>query len=71
MYMLDPDRHPHTELAGDGSFALSSVPPGQYVLVVGPTAEEARLVVDAGDEPQVFAVQADQMLEIGEVDLAP
>lgn len=70
-YMLDPDRDPSTPLASDGSFTLDGLPPGSYLLVAGPSAEQARRVVDADQQPALFEVQAGTRQELGTLALEP
>lgn len=71
IYMLDPDRGPSATLAADGSFVLDSLPPGSYLLVAGPSAEEGRRVVDAGQQPVLFLVQPGTRQELGALALEP
>ena len=44
-FVLEPGQNPHTDVAMDGSFTLSDLPPGQYILLAGPTPEEARKLI--------------------------
>jgi len=68
-FMLEVDRHPHTRLETDGSFILMDIPPGQYVLVVGPTAQEGRLAVNERQEILVVNVEAGATLDLGRLTL--
>jgi hypothetical protein len=43
--------------------------PGKYVLVVGPTAEQGRLVADADGKARIFTVTADEVTDLGELGL--
>lgn len=70
-YMLEPAIHPSAELNEQGEFVLSAVPAGRYVLVVGPTAEQALTVVDEGGEARVFTVETGETVDLGRVQLAP
>jgi len=70
-YVLEPALHPHDELKANGYFQLNDVTPGQYVLVVGPTPEEAIRVVDDQQKPRVFTITAGQVLEAGKIQLEP
>ena len=65
IYMLEPDVHPSGEIGSDGVFQLNDVPPGAYVLVAGPTPEEAHLLSGGGQQTGVVNVQADQVLDLG------
>lgn len=66
-FMLEVDRHPHVRLEVDGSFVLEDVPPGRYVLVVGPTAQDGRLIMDTRQEPLLVSVEPDAVLDLGQV----
>lgn len=66
-YMLDPLRDPTAELSKDGLFQLSDLKPQKYVLVVGPTAEQGRLVVDEKGQTRIFTVTAGEVLTLGAV----
>jgi hypothetical protein len=70
IFSLDPGLCPQAELERGGAFQLNDVKPGSYVLVVGPSAEEARLVVDAQQKARVFEVKPGQVLELGQLKLA-
>ena len=69
-YILEPALFPKTILGPDGSFQLNNVPPGMYVLVVGPNADVAKLVGEQG-QPRIFEVSADQIADAGLVSLMP
>ncbi len=70
IFMLEPDVHPSGEVGGNGTFQVNDVPPGEYVLVAGPTPEEARLLVDAQQQTEVVTVYANQVLELGALDIS-
>ena len=69
-YMLDPTRDPAAEVGTDGLFELRDLKPQKYVLVVGPTAEQGKLVAADDDQPRVFEVLADQVVQAGSLTLA-
>lgn len=71
LYMLEPNQHAHTPLEADGSFFFPQLEPGSYVLVIGPTPEEARPVLGRDGRVQVFNLQSGQALDAGKVELAP
>ena len=71
VYVLEPSLFPQTTVAEDGSFQLNNLAPGQYVFVAGPTAEDARAVIDAKQKARVIEVKANQVLELGKLELAP
>jgi len=45
--------------------------PGLYVLVVGPTAERARLVLGDAGKMRVVEVKADLVLDLGSLEITP
>jgi hypothetical protein len=71
VYVLEPSLFPQTTVAADGSFQLNNLAPGQYVFVAGPDAEDARAVIDDKQKARVIAVKANQVLELGKLELAP
>ncbi|HSV85245.1 MAG TPA: hypothetical protein VLH85_01630 [Levilinea sp.] len=68
VYFLEPALHPHAPLDGD-AFQLDAAP-GDYVLVVGPSAEEALLLVDDQSQPLRIKVKTAQVIELGRVALS-
>jgi len=44
-FTLDAYAAPIAQVQPNGKFSSSDLPPGTYVLVVGPTPEESRLIV--------------------------
>lgn len=69
VYFLEPALHPHAPLDG-GAFQLD-IPRGEYVLVVGPSAEEALLVVDDQGRPlRIIVANAGQIIELGQAALS-
>ncbi len=69
-YMLEPDVHPSSEVAGDGTFWVNDIPPGEYVLVAGPTPEEARLLLDDQQQTKIVTVGPDQVLDLGPLQIS-
>lgn len=68
IYVLEPSIHPHSELDPNGLFQLTDMPPGKYVLVIGPSPEEA-LVYKDGDKTRVIEVPEGEVVDIGEITL--
>jgi hypothetical protein len=66
IYVLETSSHPNIAVGPDGVFQLGSVPPGSYVLVVGPTPEEARVLAD-GDRPRVIEITEGAVLDLGKI----
>jgi len=67
-YILEPSIHPNTMMNPDGTFQLAKVPPGDYVLVVGPSPEGAVPIQESG-RAKIFHVAANQVLDLGKVNL--
>ena len=67
-FVLEPSIHPSTQLNADGSFELVDIEPRSYVLVVGPSPDEAQALQESGT-PKVFRLEPNEVLDIGEVRL--
>ncbi|MEM2795088.1 MAG: carboxypeptidase-like regulatory domain-containing protein [Thermofilaceae archaeon] len=65
-YVLEPSVHPSTTVSPEGYFRLTNLLPGAYVLVIGPSPEEAIAFQELG-RVKVFRIQAGQVLDLGEV----
>lgn len=65
-YVLEPSLHPSAIVNPEGSFYLFNLLPGAYVIVVGPTPEEAIAFQESG-LTKVFHIQAGQVVDLGEV----
>ena len=70
-YVLEPFRHPSADVDASGFFQLSDVPPGRYFLVLGPSPEGALLIVDESYQARLIEIKANEVLQLGEVVLAP
>jgi hypothetical protein len=68
VYLLEPALHPNAPF--DGSIFQLDAPPGTYVLVAGPSAEEALLLVDEKLQPLRVKVNAAQVIDLGRVALS-
>jgi hypothetical protein len=68
IYILEPSIHPVASVDPAGSFQIGDVPPGKYVLVVGPAPEQALLILD-GDRQRIYEVSEDRILEVGQIHL--
>jgi hypothetical protein len=67
-FALEPSQAPRTLVGPSGAFRLGNVPPGQYVVVIGP-GPEAAVAIREDDAPRVFDIVADEVLDLGEVRL--
>jgi hypothetical protein len=68
IFVLEPSIHPYTEVESGGIFQISNMPPGKYVLVIGPSPEES-LVVRENGNAWVIAVEDGKITNIGSIDL--
>lgn len=69
IFALQPALHPSTRLGKDGLFLLINVQPGFYVVVIGPTPQEALAVRGEGNV-RIFQVFADQIADLGSIELS-
>lgn len=67
-FMLEPSIHPSAQVAASGMFQIVNVSPGAYVLVIGPTPESAMALQESG-HPRIVRLEANQILDLGEVSL--
>jgi hypothetical protein len=68
IYILEPTIHSSTTVHSSGVFQMGNVEPGQYVVVFGPNAEDALVLLD-GDRPRVIDIGEGTILELGELRL--
>ena len=68
IFVLEPGFHPHAQIAPGGEFQVGNVSPGRYVIVIGPSPEEAVAIRENG-QPHIFEILADQLLDIGPIHL--
>ena len=69
VFLLEPSIHPHTRIEDGGVFQLNDMPPGKYVLVVGPSPEES-VVYKLEGKTRVFEVPNGEVTDIGLITLA-
>jgi hypothetical protein len=67
-FMLEPSQAPRTQLDSSGAFWLGNIKPGDYVVVIGPTAEAALAIRDAA-KPRIFSIVEGEVLDLGSVAL--
>lgn len=68
VYFLEPALHPNAPFEGN-AFQLDA-PPGSYMLVAGPSAEEGLLLVDDQMQPLRVKIGAAQVVQLGRVALS-
>ncbi len=69
IYVLEPSIHPYTTVDPGGFFQINDMPPGEYVLVVGPSPEEA-IAVRKDDKATIYKVVEGDVLDIGSINLS-
>lgn len=69
IYVLEPSIHPYTTVDTGGFFQITDVPPGEYVLVVGPSPEEA-IVVRKDAKAIIYKVAAGDVTDVGSINLS-
>ncbi|MFC2042753.1 hypothetical protein ACFLUA_01190 [Chloroflexota bacterium] len=69
-YFLDTGRVTTASINPDGSFQILNVPPGLYVLVVGPNPESAKIVME-GSRAKVIEVGDNQIIQLGMASISP
>lgn len=67
-FVLEPSIHPSALVDYKGAFKVVGVPPEKYVIVIGPSPEKA-VAVQEGDQPKIFELSADQVLDLGDLNL--
>lgn len=70
VFVYDASYHPQTKVNPDGSFRFMDFPPGRYVLAVGPTPEESRPIPNDQNQPRVFTIDVDKMVDVGTLSLS-
>jgi hypothetical protein len=68
IYILEPSIHANAKIHAGGAFQLGNIPPGRYVVVIGPSPEDA-LVILSGDQPRIIEITDGSILELGELRL--
>jgi len=70
-YILDLGTLVQSEVGEDCTFDLLGLPDGQYVVLIGATAESSYLLVDAAGEQVVFSVISGQAQDAGTLCVRP
>jgi len=68
IYVLEPSIHPYTTVDVGGIFQINDMPVGEYVLVVGPSPEEA-IVVRHNGNAKIFKVAVNKVTDAGSITL--
>ena len=70
IFVLDAALHPKGQVDMNGLFQIGPVEPGEYVLVFGPNPE-AGVAFRQGLKAAKYRVEADQVVDVGSLTLAP
>jgi hypothetical protein len=65
VFYLDPGNVLSAPVEASGAFQVPDLDPGDYVLVVGVTPENAAPIMGNNDQARVIAVQAGQAVDLG------
>jgi hypothetical protein len=68
VFLLEPMLFPKSILSEGNYFQINNIPPKKYLLLVGPNPESA-LFVREGGVPLVVEVYADQIVDVGRVEV--
>jgi hypothetical protein len=64
-FMMEPNLAVHVPVDEAGYFQAYAIKPGEYVLVVGPSAEEGVVILGDDGEPLIIEVAAEQVVDVG------
>jgi hypothetical protein len=70
VYFFDQSFHPYTVIGANGIFQLNNIPPGSYVLSIGPSVELSS-TIKVDDKPEIFHVTSDEVEDIGVIPVEP
>jgi hypothetical protein len=65
-YAVDASQAMSSSIYQNGYFQLLNMPPGDYVLVVGQSLEDAGIFADDRNQTRVFTVKPNEVLNVGE-----
>jgi hypothetical protein len=68
VFLLEPMLFPKSILSEEYFFQINNIPPKKYLLLVGPNPESALFVKEEGI-PLIVEVYADQVVDIGSVEI--
>jgi hypothetical protein len=69
-FLYDSGTSKQVQLEKDGSFELSQIEQGDYVLLIGPTPEYARALTMETGETMVIHVEVSQVTDIGTIQIS-
>ena len=69
-YVLEPSLHPHATVQPGGSFQMTNVDPGSYVMVIGSDPAGA-FAVEANGETEIFQVTVGETVDVGQISYSP
>ena len=65
VFYLDPAKALSVPIEASGAFQVPDLEPGDYVLVIGVTPENAKPIMGDNNQARVIAVQAGQTVDLG------
>jgi hypothetical protein len=65
VFYLDPADFVAVPIEASGAFRVLDLEPGDYVLVIGVTPENATPIMEDTDQARVISVQAGQEVDLG------
>ncbi len=65
VFALNPETATGYSVSAQGDFAISDLPPGEYVLVVGTELAKAVVVPRPDGQAEVFTTRAGEILDVG------
>jgi hypothetical protein len=68
VFLLEPMLFPKSVLNDEFHFQINNIPPKKYLLLVGPNPESSLFVRQNG-KPLIIEVEANQIVDIGEVEV--
>ena len=66
-FVLEPDLYPHAQVSRRGDFRLSQMPDERYILLAGPSPDEALRLMGAGGHYLMLRPDAERGIDLGEV----
>ena len=66
-FVLSEGQSPNTTTDTQGDFVLASIPPHEYVIVVGDVYGAYKIILDDQQVTRIIDAKADQTIELGEI----
>jgi hypothetical protein len=69
IFVLDTANSPGALTRSDGSFTISNIEPGDYVIIVGDVIGVHTIISDSEGKIKIYSVEPDQILDIGTLEI--